>query len=127
MRGWPSQRRAASRSATRSPFPTSSRCRLICSMATRSALHQGLPDCGARGFEARDGRRHIRYLVPPRGVGHADWDFLQLVEHVELSNDQGIDAVEHAGIARQRDIEPAATARAAGHGAEFITALPDLV
>src|SRR6202163_5055840 len=54
------------------------------------------------------------HLIP-----HADWNFRQVIEHIQLSNHQPGDAVNHASVAEQRQIEPPGTAGAAGDRAEI--------
>src|SRR5579863_1152164 len=60
-------------------------------------------------------------------VADADRNFGQLVEHVELGDDQPRSAVDHAGVAEQRQIEPASAPRTSGHCAVFVAAFAEIV
>src|SRR5262249_21785024 len=101
-------------------------------IVVRDAKRGGLPT--RQDFEhrlhlldIRDRRRHIAYLATVDAVTHAYGDLVKVVKHVELGDHYGIETVDDGGVAEQRDIEPAAAARAAGHGTEFVAARADLV
>src|SRR5437868_3918730 len=55
-------------------------------------------------------------------VADADGDFLELIEHIELGQGDGIESVQHRRGAEDGEVEPAGAARAAGHGAELVAA-----
>ena len=55
-------------------------------------------------------------------VAGADGDLVALVHDVHLGDDQPFGAVDHVGVAEQRQVEPAAAARAAGDGAVLLAA-----
>jgi hypothetical protein len=56
-------------------------------------------------------------------VAHADWNLRQFVEHIELGDHQPGDAVDHAGVAQERQVEPAGAAGTSGDRAIFVAAL----
>src|SRR6266849_4911013 len=58
------------------------------------------------------------HLIP-----YANRNLRQVVEHIQLSNHQPGDAVNHASVAEQRQIKPARAAGTSGDGAEFVAAL----
>ena len=55
-------------------------------------------------------------------VAGADGDLGALVHHVHLGDDQPLGAVDHVGVAQQRQVEPAAAAGTAGDGAVLLAA-----
>ena len=57
----------------------------------------------------------------------ADGDLVELVEHVELGQRHGVDAIEHDGGAQHGEVEPAGAARASGHRPELISALAQML
>src|SRR5580704_4637427 len=60
-------------------------------------------------------------------VAHTDGNLRQLVEHVEFGDDQPRSAVDHAGVAQQRQIEPAGAPRTSGDRAIFVATLAQIV
>src|SRR5580704_9515041 len=56
------------------------------------------------------------------GVTGADLNFALRVEDVELGDHQRIDAVDHLRVAQHGEVKPAATARASGDSAKFLSA-----
>ena len=50
---------------------------------------------------------------------------LQMVQHVQLGDDQAVEAVEHGGVAQQRHVEPAAAPRTSGDRAELVADLAE--
>ena len=72
-------------------------------------------------------RRHFGDFPAFDPVGHADGNLLEFVEHVELGDDDAVETVDRRSVTEQRDIEPAAAARPAGDGAEFLAAAADLL
>src|SRR4051794_38682943 len=78
------------------------------------------------GLELRDlrhGGRHGADFGALQLISHANGNLLKGIEHVELGHDEAVEAVDHSRVAEQGNIEPAATAWASGHGAEFLAAL----
>src|SRR5690242_10488480 len=73
-------------------------------------------------FDFGDGWWHVADLAAGDFVADAHRDGFELVEHVELGHHDGIEAVDGGGVAEQRHVEPAAAARPAGDGAEFVAA-----
>src|SRR5437763_9545662 len=55
----------------------------------------------------------------------ANRDFVQFIEHVQLSDNQCIQAVDHRRVAQQRDVEPAAAARASRYRPIFVARFAD--
>src|SRR5262245_26899961 len=70
-------------------------------------------------------RRKIVDLAPVETVSHTNLELRQPVQDVKLSQRQAVDAAGADGLADEHGIEPAATPRSAGHGAEFPAALAD--
>ena len=58
-------------------------------------------------------------------IADADLDLVEAVENVELGERDAVDAAGAHGLAHQHGVEPAAAARAAGDGAEFVAALAE--
>src|SRR5258708_10105615 len=70
--------------------------------------------------------RHSVRFLDVHHIPHADWNLLQVVEHIQLSNHQPGDAVNHASVAKERQIEPAGTPGTSCDGAEFVAALAQI-
>src|SRR5262245_20451518 len=70
-------------------------------------------------------RRKIIDLAPVETVSHTNLELRQPVQDVELGQAQAVDAARAHGLAHEHGVEPAATPRSAGHGAEFAAALAD--
>jgi hypothetical protein len=60
-------------------------------------------------------------------VAGADADLVEFVQDVELGDRQLVEAVEHDGGAQDGQVEPAGAAGTAGHGAEFVAALAQML
>src|SRR5438874_3297619 len=78
------------------------------------------------GFAFSHRLRAGRQQCHPRSsdaIAGADSDRRQAVEDVELSDGQAVDAVQLEGSRQRRNVEPAATPRAAGDRPEFVAAL----
>src|SRR5262249_20630812 len=56
-------------------------------------------------------------------VAGANLDFALCIEDVEFGDDERINAVDHFGVAKNGEVEPATAARTAGDGTEFVSAL----
>ena len=57
------------------------------------------------------------------GITHANRDFLQPIQHVKLGQAKARQRVDIHGRAQRHGVEPAATSRAPGRGAEFVSPL----
>ena len=81
-----------------------------------------------RGVDGLDGLESAH--VGGDDVGHfavdlvagADGNLFEVVQDVHLGDDEPLGAVDHVGVAEQRQVEPAAAARAAGDGAVLLAA-----
>src|SRR6185437_15798321 len=62
-----------------------------------------------------------------QAVAYADRDVLERIEHIELGDDERLEAVEQRGVAEQRGVEPADAAGPPGDAAELVAALAQLV
>src|SRR3954453_14461462 len=60
-------------------------------------------------------------------VADADGDLFELVEHVQLRQRDRVEAVEHRGCAKYRQVQPAGAARTSGDGAELIAARAEVL
>src|SRR5439155_19009899 len=69
--------------------------------------------------------RQIVDIAAVQPIAHANLDFFEPVEDVELGQRQAVDAAGAHGLAHQHGVEPAATPRPSGDGAEFAPALAD--
>src|SRR5581483_563571 len=58
-------------------------------------------------------------------VAGGDGDFVEFVEDIELGDAEPLGAIDHVGVAEEREVEPAGAAGASGDGAEFVAALAD--
>ena len=74
-------------------------------------------------LEAGDLRGNVLRLLAVELVADANRNLRLLVEHVELGHHQPARAVDHVGIAQQRQIEPAGASRTSGDGAELVAFL----
>ena len=60
-------------------------------------------------------------------VAGADGNLVEVVEHVELGQGDGVETVQHHRRAQHREIEPSGPPRAAGDGAVFVAALAKML
>ena len=81
---------------------------------------------GLHALHAAASGGHVGDFLAVHFVADADRDLVQFVEHVELSDDQRVDAIHRGGVAGERNVEPAAAARATRHRAELFAHLADL-
>ena len=69
----------------------------------------------------------LRERLPVATVRRADLHLGLLVEHVELGEGEGVEAVHADRVAHDDRVEPSAASRAAGGGAVLVPALADLL
>jgi len=70
--------------------------------------------------QSSHGGRHVRHRLAIQRVARAYLDLLQLVQHIQLGDDETVEAVDGGGVLQQRHVEPAAAARPAGDRSEFV-------
>ena len=69
--------------------------------------------------------REVVDLPPVQTIAHADLDFIQAVQDVELGQGEPVDAGGAHGLAHQHGVEPAAAPPAPRDGAELVAAIAD--
>src|SRR3546814_3111695 len=72
-------------------------------------------------------RREIVEDLAAKAIARADADRVETVEHVELGQRDSGDARHRAALPHEHRVEPAAAALAPGDGAEFMSALAELL
>src|SRR5215467_4684081 len=99
--------------------------RLITGNAARGRLpaRQSFVD-RLHGFQSAIGRGHLANIGAMHTVAHANGDLRELVEHVQLSHHYRVEPVDHGAVSKQRNVEPAAAARASRDGAILIAFAP---
>ena len=78
-------------------------------------------------FHPAGARRHLRHRFTVHLISNANGNALKIVQDIKLGDNQAVEAVHFSGVAKQRNIEPAAAARPSCDGAELVPGLADLL
>src|ERR1700683_3132133 len=72
-------------------------------------------------------RRDFHALLSVDQIAHTDWNLSQFIEHIQLGDHQPGDAVNHASVAQQRQVEPAGAPRSPCYCPILVAALAKLL